>query len=81
MVRSVTCSIMSLFQEQGTNSNRINTFRPGSGKKWSHEDGSIMMFDYLIDDNYIDMEPEDVRFVKDLINGHVPKQEYAIKFN
>jgi HD superfamily phosphohydrolase len=38
-------------------------------QRWCHEDGSLMMLDYLIDDNNIDIEKEDVQFIKDLIKG------------
>lgn len=41
------------------------------GIHWSHEDMSMKMFDYLVDDNNIDIEKEDIDFVKSLISGHV----------
>ncbi|KAJ1651149.1 hypothetical protein IWQ61_008221 [Dispira simplex] len=43
----------------------IPTLMPGS--TWTHEQGSEMMFNYLVDDNYIDLEPDEVSLVNDLI--------------
>lgn len=45
----------------------FNTNRPGF--HWTHEEGSEMMLEYLIDDNNIDMESSEINFVKDLIAG------------
>ena len=42
------------------------------GKKWSHEDASEMMFDDLVKSNHIDIDQDDVNFIKDLIQG-VPR--------
>lgn len=39
------------------------------GSKWSHEDASELMFDDLVKDNDIDIEQDDVNFIKDLIKG------------
>lgn len=39
------------------------------GLNWSHEQGSETMLEYLIDDNYIDIEKDEVNFIKDLIAG------------
>lgn len=39
------------------------------GSKWSHEDASELMFDDLVKDNGIDIEQDDVNFIKDLIKG------------
>lgn len=41
-------------------------------KRWTHEEASEMMLEYLIDDNYIDIDRHQINFVKDLIAG-VPK--------
>lgn len=41
--------------------------RPGF--RWTHEEGSEMMLEYLIDDNNIDMDSSEINFVKDLIAG------------
>lgn len=41
----------------------------GSGKSWKHEDGSEMMFDYLVSDNNIKIAREDQEFIKALISG------------
>lgn len=43
----------------------IPTIKPGI--KWSHEDASEMMLDYLIDDNNIDIEKDQIRLIKSLI--------------
>ncbi|KAM3582569.1 hypothetical protein VKS41_005213 [Umbelopsis sp. WA50703] len=43
--------------------------RARPGFKWSHEDASEMMLDYLIDDNHIDLEKHQINFIKDLIAG------------
>lgn len=40
------------------------------GMQWEHEDASVMLLDYLIDQNNIDcISKEDVRLVGDLIQG------------
>ena len=39
------------------------------GIKWEHEDASEMLIDYLIDEQYIDLEPVSVRRIKRLIKG------------
>ena len=40
----------------------------GKDFKWKHEDMSVLMFDYLIDQNNIDIDCHDAEFVKNLIN-------------
>jgi hypothetical protein len=50
------------------------TCRPGF--KWSHEDASEMMLDYLIDDNHIDLEKHQINFIKDLIAGTPRSKRY-----
>ena len=37
---------------------------------WSHEEGSTMMLDYLVNDNHIDIDEEDVKQIKGLINPY-----------
>ncbi|KAF9073214.1 hypothetical protein BDP27DRAFT_316397 [Rhodocollybia butyracea] len=39
------------------------------GVKWTHENGSEMMLDFLISDNKITIPPQDVTFIKALIIG------------
>nr|WCZ58536.1 dNTP triphosphohydrolase SAMHD1 [Andalucia godoyi] len=34
---------------------------------WQHEEGSLMMFQYMIDDNHIDLDPSEIRKIKDMI--------------
>lgn len=48
-----------------------NSFMPQArpGFRWTHEEGSEMMLEYLIDDNNIDMDSSEINFVKDLIAG------------
>lgn len=41
--------------------------RLGKGIHWSHEDGSLMMLDSLIDDYAIDLEKNDIEIIKQLI--------------
>ena len=41
--------------------------RPESA--WNHEMGSFMMLDYMIDDNHLDYDAHDIRFLKDLIHS------------
>ncbi|KAF8518890.1 hypothetical protein JB92DRAFT_3087920 [Gautieria morchelliformis] len=55
-----------------------NEFIPRAlpGIKWAHEDASEMMLDYLVDDNDIQLTPDEVRFIKDLIAG---KKKHTIK--
>jgi hypothetical protein len=38
-------------------------------KSWQHEDASLMMFDYLIKDNGIEMKEKDKIFIRKLISG------------
>ncbi|KAM3583590.1 hypothetical protein VKS41_004497 [Umbelopsis sp. WA50703] len=51
-----------------------NEFMPLArpSRKWSHEQASEMMLQYMIDDNYIDIDKDQINFIKDLIAG-VPK--------
>ena len=42
------------------------------GIHWEHEDASSMLLDYLIDENNIDIEQSDIRFVQSLIKGEIP---------
>lgn len=39
------------------------------GSDWKHEDASEMMFDFLIEDNCIELDPDDGKFIKALIAG------------
>ncbi|KIL63305.1 hypothetical protein M378DRAFT_673967 [Amanita muscaria Koide BX008] len=39
------------------------------GSDWKHEDASEMMFDFLIEDNGIELDPDDGKFIKALIAG------------
>ncbi|KAI8058362.1 HD phosphohydrolase domain-containing protein [Syncephalis plumigaleata] len=39
------------------------------GVVWKHETASENMLDYLIDDNGLDIDSDDVKFIKDLIRG------------
>jgi len=47
------------------------------GSDWSHEKGSAMLLDKLIEDNHIDIEQENKRMIADLILGdrHQPKYQ------
>eukprot|EP01017_Pseudomicrothorax_dubius_P046440 TRINITY_DN8181_c0_g1_i1.p1 TRINITY_DN8181_c0_g1~~TRINITY_DN8181_c0_g1_i1.p1 ORF type:complete len:509 (-),score=70.18 TRINITY_DN8181_c0_g1_i1:40-1566(-) len=36
---------------------------------WTHEQASEMLLDYMIDDNHIDIKPENVKLIKSLIRG------------
>jgi hypothetical protein len=40
--------------------------------KWEHEDASVMMLDHLIDQNNVEIEKDDIRFVQNLIKGELP---------
>lgn len=42
--------------------------------EWEHEDASVMMLDYLIDQNNIDLAKEDINFVQRLIKGQTPSR-------
>ncbi|CAJ0759025.1 6586_t:CDS:10 [Entrophospora sp. SA101] len=44
------------------------------GVEWSHEEGSVKMFDHLIDENHIDLNPEEVKLIKSLITGKDPSR-------
>ncbi|OLY81415.1 Deoxynucleoside triphosphate triphosphohydrolase SAMHD1 [Smittium mucronatum] len=41
--------------------------RPEQG--WTHEKGSIMMLDYLLEQNQTSLTPTEIDFIKDLIMG------------
>jgi deoxynucleoside triphosphate triphosphohydrolase SAMHD1 len=45
----------------------------GSLKDWQHEQGSVLMFDYIIKEENIPMSEKDVNFVKALIDGDPSK--------
>ncbi|EIE81108.1 hypothetical protein RO3G_05813 [Rhizopus delemar RA 99-880] len=42
---------------------------PPPGSTWTHEQGSERMLEYLVDDNQIDIEKDEINFIKDLIAG------------
>ena len=42
------------------------------GTQWSHEEGSEMLLDDLIDKNNIDIQSDQVSFIKGLIRGKKP---------
>ena len=44
---------------------KYNVYRPSL--QWSHEEASEMMLEYLIDDNNIDIERNEINLIKDLI--------------
>ncbi|KAG0255514.1 SAM domain and HD [Mortierella polycephala] len=48
-----------------------NEFIPRAipGSNWTHEQGSEMMLEYMVEDNGIDIEREELNFIKDLIMG------------
>ncbi|KAG0219960.1 SAM domain and HD [Mortierella sp. NVP41] len=48
-----------------------NEFIPQAipGSNWTHEQGSEMMLEYLVDDNHVDIDREEINFIKDLIMG------------
>lgn len=39
--------------------------------RWTHEDASEMMFDDLVEQNGIQIDQDDINFIKDLIKGEV----------
>ncbi|KAG0316945.1 SAM domain and HD [Dissophora globulifera] len=48
-----------------------NEFIPKAlpGSTWTHEQGSEMMLEYLVDDNNVDIDREELNFIKDMIMG------------
>jgi len=48
---------------------RLTWLLPRPGVKWSHEDMSLSLFDLLIDENNIEMNSDEIKFVKDVIIG------------
>ncbi len=44
------------------------TLRPSHN--WNHEDMSLKMIEYLVEDNQLDYEKDEIRFIQDLIEGH-----------
>ncbi len=56
--------------------------RPDLETPWKHEQGSEMMFDYLVAHNNIEIEEADTKFVKALIAGEPAKCDpYACRFS
>ncbi|KAL2913224.1 hypothetical protein HK105_207226 [Polyrhizophydium stewartii] len=49
--------------------------RTRPGVDWKHEMGSEDMLEYLVSDNPVDISPEELRFIKDLIHGE-PRGDY-----
>ncbi|RHY32169.1 hypothetical protein DYB32_002797 [Aphanomyces invadans] len=47
----------------------LSTERGRSRSSYSHEDMSLRMLEYLVDDNHIDMDKYDVRFVQQIVQG------------
>jgi hypothetical protein len=41
-------------------------------KDWHHEDMSVKMLRYLVDDNHLEYDPAELAFVGDLIHGTPP---------
>jgi hypothetical protein len=66
----------------------VNLFRTHGYPDWEHEDASQQLLDYLVDENGIDIEKEDLRFVQSLIKGEKPanlnseksKLSYRVKY-
>ncbi|KAI3641869.1 hypothetical protein MIR68_000138 [Amoeboaphelidium protococcarum] len=50
---------------------------------WTHEKGSLMMIDYLVDDNGIDIDTDQLKFVKSLVMGEpmYSNQEYGYLYD
>jgi HD superfamily phosphohydrolase len=44
--------------------------RPNLG--WAHEEGSLMMFQHMVDSNHLDYEPGDIRRIKNMIVSGQP---------
>lgn len=47
-----------------------SNYHRSPGTTWKHEDASEMMLDYLVRDNNIELQPDEVDFIKDLISGN-----------
>lgn len=50
--------------------------------KWTHEDASMMLFEYLVDEYNIDLNKNDTLLIQNLINGYHEKEckDYMYKF-
>lgn len=48
---------------------RADLMTDSPGQEWTHEDASEMMFDDLVEKNGIQIEQDDINFIKDLIKG------------
>jgi len=46
---------------------------------WSHEKGSAILIEKLIDNNHIDIDKDDVRMIQDIILGESEKPIYNNK--
>lgn len=53
-----------------------SVFLPSVGETWNHEEGSKMMLEDLIDENYIDLDTNDTKIVKDMIDGIPQKRKF-----
>ncbi|RHY03180.1 hypothetical protein DYB36_007911, partial [Aphanomyces astaci] len=47
----------------------VDLLVPSPHSSYSHEDMSLRMLEYLVDDNSIDMDTHDIRFVQQIIQG------------
>jgi deoxynucleoside triphosphate triphosphohydrolase SAMHD1 len=52
--------------------------RARPGRPWTHEQGSEMMLEYLIEDNHIDLDRQQIQLIKDLINGIPKSSSYEV---
>jgi HD superfamily phosphohydrolase len=49
----------------------------GGTSGWTHEDASLMMFNHMVDENHLDYSEDERKFVGDLIEGNIPKDNEA----
>ena len=85
MGRGVTSGIVSSFQWpcefwNSLCSSHLSDATHRKGRGWTHEQGSEMMFDYLIEDKGIKLSPKDADFIKALIAGEPSKCRYIRVF-
>ncbi|KAL0215379.1 hypothetical protein P9112_007563 [Eukaryota sp. TZLM1-RC] len=41
-------------------------------RNWSHEEGSVLLFNKIVADNHLDLNNQDIQMVEDIVHGRVP---------
>eukprot|EP01080_Neovahlkampfia_damariscottae_P000973 gene973-9880_t len=52
----------------------------GTESKWTHEDASVMMLKYMVEENGLDYDKYDLQFLENLIHGKCPNSQKERKY-